>query len=247
MVYNFTFFLGVTQTAWLWNRGARGPLLVPFSRLRHKTGLLPSMIPFAVDAGSRASLLKTGRQALSTRDYAEGVVRVSQETGKMVWATTQYWPCSKDVLDQTKMSVQQHQELGVKNYLALASSAPRINWVPVLAGTDLLEVKRHVQLFKDAGINLKAQLFGIESRDPDILKELRDDGFLLHLLNARMTDLKTAIPFLRSADSMAWNRGVYRGNELQGQPEAEAYRKKVLAEVEELEKYESFNGIFDFF
>lgn len=257
MTYEFTFYLGTHQPNWLWNGGALGPMFVAAHRMRRKSEFPRSTVPFALDSGGFNHLLREGRWTVSAREYAEHAQRIHVETGKLEWAAVQDWVCAPAVLEKTGLTIAEHQRLTLESFLELRRLAPRVNWVPVLQGASRDDYHQHVEMYRRAGVDLEGlERVGVGSVAPrqtddlvvGLLEELSSSGLKLHGFGIKLEGLRKSLPFLSSSDSMAWSFHARKnGGDRNGQPDAEAYRRLVLEEVESMEEYASYRGILEFF
>ena len=220
-------------------------------RMRRKSAFPPATVPFAVDSDGHNHLLREGRWTTSPREYAEHAQRIKVETGKLEWAAVQDWDCTPAVLAKTGKTVLEHQQRTLESYFELQHLAPRVRWVPTLQGFSKGDYLKHVEMYRDAGADLRGLSLvaagSVGSRQTaedvvDLFSELSAEGMSLHAFGIRLEGLERSLPFLRSSDAVA--RSAFKDYM---QPDAEAYRRLVLEEVRKAEEYVEYDGILGFF
>jgi hypothetical protein len=255
--YDFTFYLGTDRPKWLWNGEAQGPLFISIHTLRRKSKYPRATVPFGLDSGGFTHLLKHGRWTVSPREYVDDVMRIHVETGRMSWAAIQDWICAPPVLEKTGQDVLEHQKRTLESWHELRRLAPRIPWAPILQGWHPDDYLRHVEMYEDAGTDLaELDVVGVGSiaqrqtseRVVRTLQQLHDLGINLHGFGIKLEGVRKSLPYLKSSDSMAWSwHARLNGGDRHGQPDGEAYRRKVMDEVRKMEEYVNYEGIFEFF
>jgi hypothetical protein len=232
-------------------------MFIASHRMQRKSAFPPATVPFALDSGGFNHLLREGRWTVSPREYAEHVQRIKVETGKLEWAAVQDWVCAPAVLTKTGRTVLEHQQLTIESYFELQHLAPRVHWVPALQGVSRDDYIRHVEMYQQAGVQLEElDLVAVGSVAPrqtsdlvvGLLEELSAQGMILHGFGIKIAGIRKSLPFLASSDSMAWSWEARRqGGNANGQPDAEAYRTRILNEVKKMEEYVEYEGILGFF
>lgn len=119
------------------------------------------------------------------------------------------------MLARTKLTVQQHQKLTVENMLELRTIDPTLPIIPVLQGQTTDDYMRHIEMFEQAGIDLRReQKVGLGSvcrrqRSLEIVKIVsliqQQHRMRLHGFGVKTIGLKHIHHLLSSADSMAWS------------------------------------------
>lgn len=247
MRFDFTFYLGVHQANWLWNGEARGPLFIAVHRMKRKALFPRASVPFALDSGGYNHLLREGRWTTSPELYVEQVWRIREETEQMQWAAVQDWVCSPDVLAQTRKTVLDHQKLTIESWHELRRRAERVRWLPILQGVTTDDYLRHLEMYAESGTPLENEpLVGVGSVAPrqaddevvDLMQILHGRGLKLHAFGIKLQGIRRLLPYLQSSDSMAWSWHARRnGGDPNGQDDAEAYRKLLLAEISVMERH----------
>jgi hypothetical protein len=255
------FFLGTHRPHWLHPGKSRilapsGPLFVSARRLRDRRSPYPRCdIDFAVDSGGFTELSKFGRWTIGAAGYAEQMLLLAEQTGRLRWAAIQDWMCEPWVIDGgtgpnggkpspgTKLSVLEHQVRTVQSLLDLRTLAPSIPWVPVVQGQTVDDYFRHVEMYAQAGVDLRGEpLVGAGSvcrRQATaeialLLRSLAGYGLKLHGFGVKLGGLDISAPYLVSADSMAWSfaaRKRGRPRDANCQRWAEEWRREVLERI----------------
>jgi hypothetical protein len=131
------------------------------------------------------------------------------------------WMCEPSMLAKTGLSVREHQERTVANYLEIRARGP---FIPVLQGWTIDDYHACVGLYESVGVDLKAlPLVGVGSvcrrqrtgEIADLMESLHAYGLRLHGFGVK-TGLDSYGQFLTSADSMAWSFRARRSAPLPG-------------------------------
>ena len=203
------FWLGTHHEGWLADMSV--PLFISHRRLKARKRLPVARGPWALDSGGYTELNQYGRWTTGPGEYAEAVARYQQEVGSLEWAAPQDWMCEPHVLLKTGLSVREHQERTVQNYLELRGRGP---FVPVLQGQTLAHYEACIGLYQDAGVDLFAEpLVALgtvcrRNRDAEIARivgGLAETGLRLHGFGMKSRGLARCSHMLASADSMAWS------------------------------------------
>jgi hypothetical protein len=106
--------------------------------------------------GARLGRLHAAQPAAAQVDDARRRVRrarrrYASEIGGMEWAAPQDWMCEPWIVEKTGLSVREHQERTVANYLDLRGRGP---FIPVLQGWTLADYETCADLYEQAGVNL---------------------------------------------------------------------------------------------
>lgn len=217
------FYLGTDRPTWI------GTLTVPLfisRRILYKRKTLPRAIgPYALDCGGFTELHQYGRWTIGPAAYAAEVKRYHAEIGPMDFAAAQDWMCEPFMIAKTGLSIAEHQRRTVDNYLELISLAPGLPWLPVLQGWNLPDYLRCLELYEQAGVDLRRlDRVGVGSicrrqatgEAVHILGALADHGLRLHGFGFKILGLSQAAAMLASSDSMAWSFDARRGTPLPG-------------------------------
>lgn len=260
------FYLGTHRSSWLdekacaevpeemvasWVESAGIPLFISRRQLEKRRKLPRARARWALDSGGFTELTKFGGWKLSPREYVALVRRFRDEIGKLDWAAPMDWMCEVEQLQRTGLSVPQHVERTVANFLELRSLAPDLPIIPVLQGLRMEDYAVCLRLYEKAGVDLtKEKAVGLGSvcrrqSDDEVVEfaeEMSKHGLRLHGFGFKIEGLKKAQNFFVSADSMAWSYGAFaRRNEghcPEGKNscanclhEALAWRQKLLANL----------------
>ncbi|GAA1258657.1 hypothetical protein GCM10009677_06810 [Sphaerisporangium rubeum] len=71
--------------------------------------------------------------------YAEAVATYTHTIGGLDFAAPQDWMCEPFMLERTGLSIAEHQERTVANYLHLRAITPELPFIPVLQGWHLAD------------------------------------------------------------------------------------------------------------
>lgn len=214
------FWLGTHEPAWLTR--LRVPLFVSHRRLARRRSMPRAIGPWALDSGGFTELSLHGAWRTTQEEYVEAVLRYRDEVGNLAWAAPMDWMCEPIMLATTGLSVREHQERTVTNYLDLRNLGP---FIPVLQGWSLDDYLRCLELYAEAGVDLAAlPLVGIGSvcrrqhtaEIGAIVGELSGRGLRLHGFGVKKTGLAQYGEGLASADSMAWSFRARRSPPLPG-------------------------------
>ncbi len=190
--------------------------------------------PWALDSGGFTELKIHGEWRMHPDEYGGMVVRFMDEYGMLPpdFAAPQDWMCEPMVLaggtyrgvtfKGTKLTVRDHLELTIWNYLHLAEEFYFVPWIPVLQGYTLDDYLLCEQMYLDAGVDLTGKSMGDGTGRPliglgsvcrreatsevlQIVQTFADKGYRLHGFGVKTDGLKLYGHLLDSADSMAWS------------------------------------------
>ncbi|QFG09897.1 queuine tRNA-ribosyltransferase [Mycobacterium phage Geraldini] len=161
-------YLGTHEPSWL--RTAGVPLFVSHRRLsRLRTTLPQAAAPWALDSGGFSELSMFGGWRTTPEAYVAAVVRYDEQIGRLDWAAPQDWMCEPDMIAKTGLSVVEHQERTVRNYVRLRelwadASEAECPFMPVLQGYATEDYLRCMDMYGEAGVDLGAiELVGVGS------------------------------------------------------------------------------------
>jgi hypothetical protein len=207
-----TFYLGAHHPAWLAQAGV--PLFVSRRRLEDRKTLPRAVAPWALDSGGFTELAMHGMWTVTPRDYVARVRLYADEIGSLDFAAPQDWMCEPVMLAKTGLTVADHQQRTLDNYLELRALAPDLPFIPVLQGWAVYDYWRHVEQYAEAGVDLATLPrvgVGTVCRRQNttvaslIFHSLAAEGLRLHGFGVKLTGLRDAGTCLVSADSMAWS------------------------------------------
>ena len=223
MTEPLVFYLGAHQPHWLWQ--SEYPLFVSHRQLARKRSYRPAACPWALDSGGFTELSIHGRWVTSAAAYVEAVDRYAARIGRMDFAAPQDWMCEPVMIARTGLSVHEHQERTVANYLELRALAPHLPFVPVVQGWRLADYLRCLALYEAAGVDLAALprvgLGSVCRRQSTteiamIVSTLAGRGLRLHGFGVKTGGLHLYGHRLASADSMAWSYAARREPRMAG-------------------------------
>jgi hypothetical protein len=229
------FYLGTHRSSWLdqvecsvdvpdemvasWVESAGIPLFISRRQLEKRRKLPRARARWALDSGGFTELSKFGRWELTAREYVALVRRFRDEIGMLDWAAPMDWMCEIEQLHRTWLSVPQHVERTVNNFLELRSLAPDLPIIPVLQGLRMQDYALCLRLYEKAGVDLrKEKAVGLGSvcrrqasnEVVEFAEAMSKYGLRLHGFGFKIEGLKKAQNFFVSADSMAWSYGARR-------------------------------------
>ncbi|MFJ5883250.1 hypothetical protein [Kitasatospora cineracea] len=217
------FFLGTHQVDWLARTTV--PLFVSHRRLAGRRTLPRAAGVWALDSGGFTELSMHGTWRTEPAAYLAAVRRFADEIGNLAWAAPMDWMCEPWIVQNTGLSVVEHQRRTVDNLLNLRHAAPDLPIVPVLQGWELDDYLRCADLYEKAGIDLTAEpVVGLGSvcrrqatgEAALIVSALADRGLKLHGFGFKVLGLRRAGRNLASADSLAWSFAARRKPPLPG-------------------------------
>lgn len=219
------FYVGTHQVNWLWR--VDFPLFVSHRRLvnRRASRLRPARVPWALDSGGFTELSLYGRWRTTPAAYADAVSGYITHLGRPDFVAPQDWMCEPVMLARTRLTVREHQERTVANFLQLQELSPTTPFAPVLQGWRLSDYETCVGLYAAAGVNLTAApVVGLGSicrrqstaEIAALVTALAGAGMRLHGFGVKTAGLDHYGPLLSSADSMAWSYGARRRAALPG-------------------------------
>jgi hypothetical protein len=203
------FYLGTHRPEWL--RDMTVPLFISHRRLKAYKTLPVARGEWALDSGGFTELNMHGEWRTTVPEYVDAVHRYTENIGGLQWAAPMDWMCEPVMLEKTGLSVREHQERTVQNYLDLRDEGP---FVPVLQGQRLEDYETCISLYESAGVDLHAEpVVGLgtvcrRQNAPEIARivsSLADYGLRLHGFGMKSAGLARVSHLLASADSMAWS------------------------------------------
>ncbi|WNI20143.1 DUF7221 family queuine tRNA-ribosyltransferase-like protein [Actinacidiphila sp. ITFR-21] len=209
-----TFWLGVHRPSWL--ARADVPMFVSNRQMARLKSLPRAVGSWALDSGGFTEITTYGEWRTSPEQYVKLIRRYHDEVGGLAWASQQDFMCEEKALRMTGLTIEQHQDLTVRNFLTLRGLAPELRIIPVVQGWLRPHYMRCVEKFMAAGVDLTQEpLVGVGSicRRPSthvagwILEDLHAAGLKLHAFGYKKSGLPASWPHVASADSMAWSKG----------------------------------------
>jgi hypothetical protein len=251
------FYLGTHVPRWMgYPEFAGVPLFISARRLRDQKRWKPAGAPWALDSGGFTELSMHGRWTVTAGEYVADVRRWFDMIGPAEWCAPQDWMCEPHMVAKTGLSVAEHQRRTVANYLELRARAPDLPFVPVLQGWAFEDYTRHIEDYRDAGVDLAAlPLVGVGSvcrrqatgMAESLMRELHGRGIRAHGFGFKIDGLRRCAKYMASADSMAWSRQARWSAPLPGcthkscancKRYAIQWRGKVLAAVAEGSRFD---------
>ena len=205
------FFLGTPEPYWLRRDDVTGPFFVSRSRLARLKKLHETKHRWALDSGGFTQLHKYGTWTISSEEYANFVKRCDDEIGNLAWAAPQDWMCEETALRQSGLSVREHQDRTISNFLDLRQRLGSLV-IPVIQGWDRDEYLECCDLYEKAGVDLSSEdVIGLGSvcrrnADSDIAEIINTlQPLNLHGFGIKGKSYLENHGNLVSADSMAWS------------------------------------------
>lgn len=213
------FYLGTHRPNWLWSIHDV-PLFISHRRLKDRKSPYPrATTPWALDSGGFTELNQYGGWNTTAEEYVAAVRRYDEELGHMEWAAPQDWMCEPDVLAKTGLTIADHQQRTLDNYLELIDLAPDLGFIPVLQGWTIADYLSHAEAYEAVGVSLSdEQVVGVgsvcrrqaTSQIAALFDALAANGLPLHGFGVKSEGLAKSADFLVSADSLAWSAGARR-------------------------------------
>jgi len=213
------FFLGTHRPHWLGTLDV--PLFVSHNTLKTRKSFPRARQSWALDSGGFTEIKDHGRWRCTPEQYADAVRLYSEQIGRLEWAAPMDWMCEPMMLDRTGLTIREHQERTVANYLELRDQGP---FIPVLQGWAIEDYEYCVGLYKSAGVDLRLlPLVGVGSvcrrqatdEITTLMRGLHSYGLRLHGFGVK-TGMGSYGQYLESADSMAWSFRARRSAPLPG-------------------------------
>jgi hypothetical protein len=157
------------------------------------------------------------------------VERIAELWGPPAWTVGLDWPAYPDALAASGLAVRDHQLLSVQATVDLRARLDCIQVVPTLQGVEAEEYLRHVDDYREAGIDLEKEplvaVGGLGKRSgsdaaASIIAMLASRGLRLHGFGLKGPALRRLSADLSSSDSLAWSFEARR--EARRHPECEA-------------------------
>ena len=106
-------------------------------------------------------------------DYLRAVARYDQEIGGLEWAAPQDWMCEPSIRARTGLSIREHQQRTVENYLHLRELWPQHSdssypIMPALEGWTVQDYLDCVDLYAAVGVDLIDGEFASDNDEPVI-------------------------------------------------------------------------------
>jgi hypothetical protein len=196
-----------------WLNSVDVPMFVSRNQLKKRKSLPTAINDWCLDSGGFTEIGNYGLWRTTVEEYESEVLRL-MSIGKMQWCAPQDWMCEPLMLLKTGLTVQEHQQRTVENFLELRSR--RLPVIPVLQGWQIDDYVRCVEMYARAGVDLTSEatvgLGSVCRRQAtneifEITRELAGYGLRLHGFGVKMSGLSKYGQFLVSADSMAWSFG----------------------------------------
>ncbi len=206
------FYLGTHHEAWL--KRLSVPLFISRRQIIKRKTMPRSRVRWALDSGGFTEIKDYGRWTIGPKEFVAQVRRLYDEVGMMDWSGVQNWMCEPEMLKKSGLSIREHQRRTLISYQECCELDASIPWVPILQGWTTDDYLRHLEMYDNAGIDLKtAPLVGVGSvcRRKDtwsarvVGRLLAAEGLRLHMFGVKADTLRILEPHIASADSMAWS------------------------------------------
>ena len=254
------FYLGTHEDQWLWQR--EGLLLfVSHNRLLRRKRLHPAVTRWGLDSGAFTHIAKHGRWTFTPREYVTAVRRYASEIGSIDFAAPMDMMCEPYILARTGLTIPQHHEITVTNYVELRMIDADLRFIPSVQGWTRDDFLRCVDLYGRYGVDLAAlPKVGLgtvcrrqSTREIDVivrsLAPLRLHGF-----GVKTTGLLRFGNRLVSADSLAWSYNARRHPPLPGHRHkscancavwAERWRSRIVTRLADRDRHGWQGDLFD--
>jgi hypothetical protein len=222
------FYLGTHQPQWLATAGV--PLFVSHRRLKDRKTLPKAIEGWALDSGGFSELSMYGEWRTTPEEYVTAVRRYDEEIGSLEWAAPQDWMCEPFMTAKTGLSVLEHQQRTVANFVQLQDLwGDRVTspFMPPVQGWEQDDYLRCLDLYTAAGVDLtEYPVVGLGSvcrrqatgEIGAIVSALlaAEPKLLLHGFGVKRRGLEAYGHLLNTADSMAWSFEARRAERLPG-------------------------------
>lgn len=211
------FYLGSHQPNWLATSGV--PLFVSHRRLAGRKSLPRAIAGWALDSGGFSELSLFGEWRTTAEEYVRAVRRYDEEIGNLEWAAPMDHMCEPFMLAKTGLTVAEHQQRTVENFVRLQELWGDRNtspFMPVLQGWERDDYLRCMDMYANAGVDfMQFPVIGLGSvcrrqatgEIGEIVAALRkvDPALPLHGFGVKKRGLVSYGHMLETADSMAWS------------------------------------------
>lgn len=225
------FYLGVHEPAWMPRSNVR--LFVSHRRLTRRVKYPRAKTQWALDSGGFTEISLHGKWTVTPQDYVRACERYMSEIGKLEWCSPQDWMCEPHMIEKTGLTVREHQQRTLDNYLLLRSLSPKVPYIPVLQGWRAEDYVQHAHDYLTAGVDLNTALsVGVGSvcrrqgteEAVGILKSILSVApkAKLHFFGLKTLGVQRLAPYLASSDSMSWSLNARKGNRLPGHEKVHA-------------------------
>ncbi len=218
------FYLGTHKVAQHWWEH-RVPLFVSRRTLTGRKTLPEARSGWALDSGGFTELSHPPHTwQTGVREYVADVRRFQDEMGHLDWVAPQDWMCEPFILEKTGLTVYEHQERTVENFVRLRQQLGMLV-IPVLQGWDLDDYLACWDEYAEQGVELADEpIVGLgsvcrrqnTSEAGLIVRRLAGEGLKLHYFGAKVTGLDRFHDALYSADSLAWSYQARREHPMAG-------------------------------
>lgn len=204
------FYLGTHKPSFLGRTDV--PLFISRRTLERQKTWKRATGRWALDSGGFTEISTYGKFQLSPEAYVDQVYQFDDAIGPMDWAAPQDWMVEPWIVQRTGLSVREHQERTIDNYLDLIARSDL--FIPVLQGWTLADYMRHIVMYKQAGVDLTTlETVGVGSvcrrqntqEAATIFRTLSSVGIPIHGFGVKTSGYKVYGDYLHSADSMAWS------------------------------------------
>lgn len=214
------FYLGTHELSWL--RRTDVPLFVSAVRFRRQRTIPKARGRWALDSGGFSQLQVHGQWTGTDAAYATEVKSWVDQVGSLPdFAAPRDWMCEPHMLVKTNRTIEEHQFFTTLSVINLRAAAPEIPWMPVIQGWKLEDYEAHVEMYREAGIDLtKEPIVGVGSvcrrqgtlEAARIMRRMAGLGIRVHAFGVKVDGLKLFGDCIGSADSMAWSFVARRRN-----------------------------------
>jgi hypothetical protein len=219
---DLTFYLGSHRDRWLITAPEDVALFISHRILAARKTLPrpPFKRHYAVDSGAFTELSMYGRFKTTPEAYIAALIRYDEEIGDLAWAAPQDWMCEPFMLERTGLTIAEHQQRTVDNFVQLEQLWPESGHgdcpvMPVIQGWTLADYLRCVDMYEAAGVRLAEHypVVGVGSvcrrqntrEIGEIFRQLAMLDLPLHGFGVKTAGLALYGRWLTTADSMAWS------------------------------------------
>ncbi|MCX4564335.1 hypothetical protein OHA02_50220 [Streptomyces phaeochromogenes] len=207
------FWIGAHHAKWLSTWGV--PMCVSRHTLTGRATLPRAAENWVYDSAAFSELDNHGGWTIGPNAYIRELRQFRDGIGRLVWAGPQDWMCEPDMIAKTGLSVQQHIDRTVGNFVDLMAEDPGVDIIPTVQGWLPADYEACLELYDRRGVRLADYpLVGVGSvcrrksvKDVEaVLAAVAAAGLRLHGFGLKTQALETCAEYLASADSLAWSR-----------------------------------------
>jgi hypothetical protein len=183
------------------------PMCVSRSALTGRATLPRAAEAWVYDSGAFSELGDHGGWTIGPHAYVRELRQFRDGIGHLVWAGPQDWMCEPDMIARTGLSVREHIDRTVGNFVNLMAEDPGVDIIPTIQGWRPAEYEACLDLYDKRGVRLADYpLVGVGSvcrrksvKDVQaVLATVAAAGLRLHGFGQKTQALETCAEYLAS-------------------------------------------------